>query len=484
MQIEIQNDPAAERAVLSGIFTYGVEAYVEVSDLVTIDSFTIDSNQAFYKCLCHIFQDGEDIKLDIPTILSAANSIGIDGFYDDSEKKHLRALTNMPVERTNIRKLAAKIRKLEIARLLSGRLYEGQEELCNISGDEPIETILNIAESKVFDFTSLLAKNSNGPERIGDGIRNYIKYLAENPVDQIGISTGWKEYDKAIGGGLRPKTINVIASRPKGGKSQAANNICLNVAKQNVPVLYLDTEMSKEDQWQRMVGNLSGVLVNEIENGKFGFDKIKKQKVANAVAQLEKIKYDYQSIAGKPFEDIIGLMRRWVIKDVGLNEDGTAKPCMIAFDYLKLMSSEGLSNDLKEFQLLGFMMTALHNFAVKYSIPILLFIQLNRDGINTEDTSAASGSDRIIWLCSNFSILKTQTPEELSEQFGSKIKYTRKLIPIISRHGPGMKDGDFIHMNAEYQFGRITEGPTRNNLAKGDSKGFTVENTTNDVEFG
>lgn len=85
-------------------------------------------------------------------------------------------------------------------------------------------------------------------------------------------------------------------------------------------------------------------------------------------------------------------MRRWLVKEVGLNDDGTAKDCVIFYDYLKLMDTSGMDKDLKEYQLLGFMMTSLHNFAVKYQVPIMAFIQLNRDGITKESTDSASGS--------------------------------------------------------------------------------------------
>ena len=88
------------------------------------------------------------------------------------------------------------------------------------------------------------------------------------------------------------------------------------------------------------------------------------------------------------------------------------KDCVIFYDYLKLMDSQGMSQDMKEYQVLGFMMTQLHNFATKYKVPIVAFVQLNRDGITKESTDTASGSDRIIWLCSNFTIFNRKSDEE------------------------------------------------------------------------
>ena len=44
-------DVAAERAVLAGIFAYGEDAYLEISDIVNESTFTLDSNSIIYKCL-------------------------------------------------------------------------------------------------------------------------------------------------------------------------------------------------------------------------------------------------------------------------------------------------------------------------------------------------------------------------------------------------------------------------------------------------
>jgi hypothetical protein len=161
---------------------------------------------------------------------------------------------------------------------------------------------------------------------------------------------------------------------------------------------------------------------------------------------------------------------------VGLNDDGTAKDCVIFYDYLKLMDSAGISQDLKEYQVLGFMMTSLHNFATRYKVPVVAFVQLNRDGITKESTDTASGSDRIIWLCSNFSIFKRKTPEEISED--GPENGNRKLVPLISRHGGGLDDNDYINCHMKGWCAKITEGKTRIEISRGakeQNDGFIVD---------
>jgi hypothetical protein len=131
------------------------------------------------------------------------------------------------------------------------------------------------------------------------------------------------------------------------------------------------------------------------------------------------------------------------------------------------------------------MMTALHNFAVKYQIPIVAFIQLNRDGITKESTDSASGSDRIIWLCSNFTIFKRKSDEEIAED--GPDAGNRKLIPLISRHGGGLDDNDYINCYMKGWCAKISEGKTRLELmhnTKNQKDGFIVnEHENKEISF-
>ncbi len=468
--LEVLSDPAAERALLSGIFKYRHQAFCDVSDIIKGSSFTIESNVGWYRCLEHILSQSDEAIPDAASMLSSAKSLGLDSLLDSpDERRHLRAIMTMPVEEANLRRLAGKVRKLELARDGIAVTEQVKEGLLKVTGDEPAETIVGLLENPVTEFTTNLAgADSQGPRRVGDGLAAYIEHLALNPVRQVGLSTGWKKFDVAIGGGLRPGTINVIGARAKGGKSLGKVNIGWHVAHRlATPVLDLDTEMSWADHLTRMTAVVSGLPIKSIETGSFGSDPKARQAVDDAVAKMESAPYEFKSIAGQPFEETLATMGRWVRKTVGLRPDGKANPCLIVFDYLKLMSADGLSRHVQEFQLLGFMMTGLHNFAVKYGVPILLLVQLNRDGLDSENEAAVSGSDRIIWLCSNFSILKGQSDEEYAAQAGNKVKYNRKLVPVVARHGPGMDGRDYINVSFDKDVGRMFEGPTSLEMSGG-----------------
>lgn len=461
-------DIGAERALLGGLARYGSEMYHDVSDILKSESFYLGTNQVFYECLEHHLKDGHNLRVDLPTILSSAKTLGYSSIIDNKESKDmLRAILNTDIDKTNLRKLAAKIRKFHIARELLEAHEKGKKSLVEITGEESVMDIINRVQSPLFEYSfSISDENMGGPCLIGESVTDYVQHLRNNPRKLIGISTGFPQFDLAIGGGLRRKTVNIIGARPKRGKTSLVNSMCLHIAgKLGIPVFNLDTEMTKEDQLHRMIANLSGVPIREIETGTFVNDKSKDYAVGKAADNIAKMPYHYMSIAGQPFEETLSVMRRWISKEVGFGQNGQTNDCVIFFDYIKLMDSGGLKKDLKEYQELGFIMTGLHNFMVKYAVPCQSFIQLNRDGIDKETDGVVSGSDRIGWFCSNFSIFKEKSVDEIAEDLKvTKERYNRKMIPILLRHGGGLEQGDYINMNLNGEVCKITEGLTRNEL--------------------
>jgi replicative DNA helicase len=457
MEVKL-TDIGAERAVLAGILQHGLDGYISVSDLINHETFGHSNNQVLYRCIEKVISNEQ--KIDIPSLLAAASQLNLSETVNTpQELKYIKSLLDFPISKENIFSFSVQLKKFEFARKIKKLTAKVHKDIDDITGSESINEIIQILENPVTDF---LREDDGGenPEKIGKDIKNYIEFLEKNKCDIIGIPTGFNRFDEAIGGGLRRKCVDLIAARPKVGKSVFADNVALNVASKNVPVLMLDTEMSKEDHLNRLIANISGVPINEIATGQFIEDEDKHQKVIEAMKSIESIPYSYISVAGKPFDQILNLVRRWVMQEVKLDDNGKTKDCVIIYDYLKLMSSSSITNNIQEYQALGFQITSLHNLCVKLDIPCLSFVQLNRDGITKESTDAVSGSDRLIWLCTSFTIFKIKSPEELAEDGPNA--GNRKLVPIVARHGAGLDDGDYINMIMQGAHAKLRELKTRN----------------------
>lgn len=456
---------ASERAVLAGLFQHGKESLIEVELFVGEDSFTLDINKVLYKCIIHALKDKETAGY--ADVLSSAKSLNLHEYVEKNDVlKHMSGIMNTPIHIDNVADHAKKLKRLEFARKVQSQLRTIYSNLNEVTGDESITEILSVAENPIQDIClSYIKEDELTPKAIGDEIDEYLLHLQDNQNKSIGITTGFAAFDAAIGGGLRRKCVDLIAARPKTGKSVLADNVALHVAKtHNIPVLMLDTEMSKEDHINRLLANITETQINDIAGSKFFDNPEKKDKIMQGASLIKSLPYDYISIAGRPFEETLSIAKRWLIKKVGYDENGNLNDCLIIYDYLKLMTSASINNNLAEFQVLGFQITSLHNFCVENDCPCLSFVQLNRDGITKESTDVVSGSDRLVWLCTSFSIFKDKTEEErLTDGISSGNK---KLIPIVSRHGPGIDDEGYICLQMDGHYAKIRELGTIRSMKK------------------
>ena len=457
--VPLVNNVASEKAVLSGMIRYGYDAFLDVSGLVEEQTFTIDENKIVYKCLSKIFETSQNV--DLTSILSAAQQLDLSELIEKKDAlNHIKHLMHYDVHVDNIRPHAQKIRKLQLTRDIQNKLRSIYSALSEVDGDETVTEIVSIPETQIQNTVLKYIREDNSSTKlIGQDLDDYLTLLKANEETEPGISSGYPIYDRAIGGGFRRGAVDLIGARAKCGKSTLADNVAVSIADRKIPVLILDTEMSQEDHWNRLLANLSGISINNISSSKFNKEKQLVDNVEEAAEKIKDIPYHYISVAGRAFDEILGITRRWLFKHVGYNDEGRMNECLIIYDYLKLMTSESISNNIAEFQALGFQITQLHNFCVEHDVPCLAFVQLNREGITRESEDVISGSDRLIWLCTSFSIFKARTQDEVAEEsIGNRVN--RRLIPVVARHGPGL-DGDSIFMRMTGELARLEEIGTK-----------------------
>ena len=450
------SDIGAERAVLAGLANYGLEAYVDLMDIITSSTFTDPNNQVIYECLAKIAT--EDGVTDIPSVVSAAESLGVEEVVTTQNNlDYILDLINYAVDKRNILRFAMQIKKFEFARNSKKVTKSIEKNIDSMTGEESFDEIVGMIETPLINF---LREDEHGekPQMIGEGVDEYLEFVVENKCDQLGLSTGFANYDAVLGGGLRRACVDVISARPGVGKSVISDNIAIHNTKSGIPVLMVDTEMKVDDHYNRVLAHMSGVPQDEIATGRFAEDEEKYNAVKRSAKQLKEMPYTYECAAGKPWESILNTIKRWILQEVGTDEDGRTNDCLVIVDYLKLMSAGGIV-DIKEFQALGFQIQELHNLSVKYDISCVCLTQLNRDGITQETTASVSGSDRIIWFCTSFSMLKEKSPDELAED-GPR-GGNRKLVTLKARHGPRTLNGNYINFRFEGEYARLTELHTR-----------------------
>jgi replicative DNA helicase len=469
----------AERAVLAGLCQFGRTAYYDVSDILTINSFIIEGNQALYKCIDKVLQQSETV--DATSIIAASDSLGLSTILtkNKTDIEYIRALFNFPIKLPNVRVMAKQVAKLEFIRQSQSALNDAQDKLDLFDGTESIDEIVSIPEQAIFSLTNAInSRSDSNPVKLGEGLEERLKFLAANQVEMKGIPTPWSIYNDIIGGGLRTG-VHLIAARPKIGKSSLALNCGWHVSDTlQIPVLYIDTEMVQEEQENRLIALVSGVENRIIETGKFGQNTIMRQKVYDAVAKIKNSKFHHKWVGGKNFEEIVSIMRRWILSEVGFDENGNTKPHLIIYDYFKLMNDSSLDK-MQEYQAIGFQISYLSDFCKQYDSPCLSFVQVNRDGITKDSSDIISQSDRLLWLCTSAAVFKRKDKEEIMEDDGPR-NGNRKLFLLESRFGEPLDEGDYICMNLDGAISKITELKTKfqlSALAQSTQQGFDIEET-------
>ena len=469
----------SERLVLGGIYQHGIEAFVDVSQILVPESFTDPKNQNLYQIFRICMERGSSV--DPHSIYSAACDIGLSKEMESKENvEYLNVIKTTKVNLDNVISHAKIVRRLQFGRELQDTIRESYKSTLNITGTETLSEIQSLAESPI-QLLSLKYKkgDESRPELLGAGLEEYVQHLKDNPNTLKGISTGFGCYDRMIGGGLNRQCVDVFAARKKEGKSILADNMAYNICTKNIPTLMLDTEMKKEEHYDRLLAKLAQININDISQATFVNDDKKIIKVDEAVAKLNNLPYTYAKVAGKKFADILSLIRRWLLQDVGYDSSGRLNDCVVIYDYFKMNNTDDM-NDLTEWQSLGFQMSALKDFTADYDFPVLTFVQSNRDGINTEDSSIVARSDAIMDTATSLTIYKTKTVEEIANDGGIRCG-NKKFVPVMYRHGPGL-DNDYVNVMFQGEYGNIYELGTRNNMISSGTFHTTIDEEENKFE--
>lgn len=436
-----------ENLILSGIVKFGREAYADCCDIVKQDSFGDYLKQVVFGAMGKAFGEGAPI-----TITSVFQRTGLS---DDRYPEVKALLSNDCFDIKDIRPAAVKLRKVRLkedAILIHRRCIEN---ISNVDLSDPSSKIIACGEKALFD---LIAKASGSgeesPIKLKEVARELVNEWMNNPTQNIGLPLPWPRFNASIGGGLRAG-VALITARLKTGKSSLSVMTAVHAATLGVPVLILDTEMSVINILPRILANMSEVEINIIEKGLIVKDEFKKKCVFQSLEVLEQMNICHKNVGGFTFEEIISTIRRWIYSDVGLKANGESNPCLIIFDYFKVMNAKELTN-INESQALGFQITQLVDFSTKFNFPCLAFCQSNRDGVTKEDSTVVSSSDKLAQLGNSLSIFKPKTEGEIIKD-GVEAG-NRKMITVASRYGGEVEFANqYIPMNFKKESCILTE---------------------------
>lgn len=444
----------SERATLAGICQYGENAYIDCADIINDNTFTVQFNKLLYKCQQRLFETGMKV-LDHTSIVTAANNMGVYDlmFKDRKDLDKLNAYFQFPIKEQNVVEHAKIIAKLEFARFSQQKLKEANDKLSNITGEEDIDDILRISEDRIFELSDYLSSTDNDDTiLISEGGVEILDHLAQNPVENVGIPTPFPLYNEAIGGGFRRGGVNLLSARSKVGKTTFGTVTCLHCVKNlKIPVLVLDSEMSKDDLYFKSICHISNVHIKKVERGWFSKSESETKAVYAANKYLEENPYFYyRRIAGKEFKSVLSIIRRWIKTEVGVDENGRTNDCLVIYDYFKIMNKNDL-DDMKEYEAMGYQISALTDFAKELDFACQAFVQTNRQG-------DVSQSDRLLWNAHSLAFFERKLKDEINQD--GPENGNRKLRVTDVRFGPEPDDNVHINLELNGEYAKIKEVST------------------------
>lgn len=451
-----------EKSILANILKNGKDSYIECSDLLSEESFSDFRNKIIYGACKSLFENGESISF--INVVSMAKNMGL-----DNEKDLESVIQAQPAKFEELRSLSKKLKNRLVIKEAISLHRKSIDKLSQLSATESIEEIFALTESALFDLVSKFSSSSDSVILFKNVVRDLVEYFEENPSDVVGLPTPWPKFNQSIGGGMRTG-VTLIGARSGQGKTFVGLITAIFLAQLDIPVLILDTEMEYKDILPRIISNISEIDINQIESGLFASNSFSKKSVYDAVKTIENCPIYYKSIAGKSFDEILSIIRRWVYKDVGLRSDGKSNECLIVYDYFKIMDSGDIS-DMAEYQAMGFQISKLTDFCKMYDLPCMSFVQLNRDGVAKEGTDVIAQSDRLLWLTNSFSIFKKKNSEEMEKDGHNNGNV--KMITLKSRYGGEHGFGEYISMQFNGSKASLLEVIEKQNKSPEQSEGMT-----------
>lgn len=260
----------AEKGVLSCLLQDPVERIPEAKTMFPPEAFYHDANRIFFEALCHL--DGKEPRsvVDPVTVTHHLRDSGlldkVGGAAAVSElfsfvpiSSHFPYYTKIVRDKWILRSGIAE----HSAAILALQLHGREQADCDV-----LET-LQTGEQRVFAVVEAAQKGEgSGPKHITSAIHECNDHLAKlqaNKGKVLGISTGWPDLDRAMGGiGLEAGDVFVVAARPKMGKTNVLVSILKSIGvTQQIPTLVFSLEMS-----QRRLNNRLMYGGYDIETGK------------------------------------------------------------------------------------------------------------------------------------------------------------------------------------------------------------------------
>ena len=343
-------DHDAERGLLSCLIKGDVIA-VALDEGVNLKTFIDPLHATIWEAMLAVDKAKEDINE-----ISVLQKLGTKRI-EDLGKDEIWGVFNSCDTSGHAHRFASAAREVERMRGLQSLALTMLDKVG--MGEVPSSEVIEQADRTLFGMNAQEGGLKDGVEVEEAAWKDFME--ARESGGKNGYPTGLADLDNMLGGGLRRRTLNVLAARPSTGKTALALQIAAQLM--NTKGVYFQSlEMNAGALGKRLVSHLSEVPVHLIESG--NLDNLQHHAVEEARSELRGSMLNLDDKGGVSMALCRAKARR--VKDLGL----------IVIDYCGLVSPAD-PRVPREQQIAGISKDA-KMLAEELDCPVLLLSQLNR----------------------------------------------------------------------------------------------------------
>ncbi|WP_455633462.1 replicative DNA helicase [Parabacteroides sp.] len=364
--IALPHEQEIEKAILAGLMASNRHMPTLAAQLLP-EMFTLPEAALAFEAYLNIYNRGESadalslekelrrIAPDKETLPADLYRLALGGQYLETGDGH------MPTH-------ARHVREAYVARQLMLGCYESTLKAARHDRDtkallKELDALVGRLAEQLSHATSCVGMKEATP-LAKERMQEILRRVAEGHT--AGIHTGLAELDRMTGG-MMPGTLNVIAARPRVGKTAFALFMALNAARDGHPVCLYSLEMSMEQLMFRLMGCIADIEPSKIQKGTLSATET--ERILKASEELERLPIWIDERTDLGIADLryqISLRRRQGRCD------------MVVVDYLQLMlpPSEERKNTNDQISAIT---RQLKLIAKENDIPVVLLSQLNRN---------------------------------------------------------------------------------------------------------
>lgn len=234
----------------------------------------------------------------------------------------------------------------------------------------PVEEIISLAQAKLEPLSSASAREPVF-------ISGYLSAIVERIDSEFHggedrkrkVSTGLRDLDAKLGGGMRGGQLIIVAGRPAMGKSAIALGVADAVARSGLPSMFFTQEMTGEELASRALSRSSGLSLDKILDGA-------KMNRSGGDADWPALTSGVQQICDLPLlvdeTAAVSLQEIQARARAAKRKHGLG---LIVVDYLGLMAATQGNNRTEQ---VGANSRGLKALAKQLDVPIVLLAQLSR----------------------------------------------------------------------------------------------------------